>query len=90
MIDELSVKDHFCISSANVLLEQAYTCDNAPSTKMTAATTWLGIVTLLVIAIFMKRGFNGAIILGVLFATFISWIPNTQVSVINKHGFMLL
>ena len=73
-----------------MLLEQAYTCDNAPSTKMTAATTWLGIVTLLVIAIFMKRGFNGAIIIGVLFATFISWIPNTQVSVINKHGFMLL
>ena len=61
------------------LSADAYTCDNAPSTKMTAATTWLGIVTLLIMAIFMKRGFNGAIIIGVIFATIISWIPGTQV-----------
>ena len=61
------------------LSADAYTCDNAPSTKMTAATTWLGIVTLLIMAIFMKRGFNGAIIIGVIFATIISWIPSTQV-----------
>jgi len=62
------------------LSADAYTCDNAPSTKMTAATTWLGIVTLLMMAILMTRKFNGAIIVGVLFATFLSWIPNTQVS----------
>jgi len=62
------------------LSADAYTCDNAPSTKMTAATTWLGIVTLFIMAILYKRGLRGAIILGVIFATFISWIPDSQVS----------
>jgi len=62
------------------LTADAYTCDNAPSTKMTSATTWLGIVTFFLIGVLMKRGIRGAIIIGVIFATVISWIPDTLVS----------
>jgi len=58
----------------------AYTCDKWPGSKMTSATTWLGIVTFFIIGVLMKRRIHGAIIIGVLFATFISWIPDTKVS----------
>uniref|UniRef100_A0A7S0U1C1 Xanthine/uracil/vitamin C permease n=2 Tax=Hemiselmis andersenii TaxID=464988 RepID=A0A7S0U1C1_HEMAN len=58
----------------------AYTCDNNPGSQMTSATTWLGIMTLCIIGILMKRGIRGGIIIGILMATFISWIPNTLVS----------
>jgi AGZA family xanthine/uracil permease-like MFS transporter len=58
----------------------AYTCDGSPGSQMTSATTWLGIMTLCIIGILLKRGLRGAIIIGVLGATFLSWIPGTLVS----------
>mmetsp|Transcript_43044 Transcript_43044/g.107714 ORF Transcript_43044/g.107714 Transcript_43044/m.107714 type:complete len:683 (+) Transcript_43044:89-2137(+) len=58
----------------------AYTCDNSPGSQMTSATTWLGIMTLCIIGIMLKRGIRGGIIIGILGATFLSWIPGTLVS----------
>jgi len=58
----------------------AYTCDGNPGSVMTSATTWLGIMTLCIIGILLKRNIRGGIILGILGATFISWIPGTLVS----------
>jgi AGZA family xanthine/uracil permease-like MFS transporter len=69
-----------CPTIAGAVTADAYTCDNAPSTVLTSPTTWLGICTIFIIAILLKRGVRGAIITGVMFATFISWIPNTGVS----------
>lgn len=37
-------------------------------------------MTLFIIGILLKRNIKGAIIIGVMFATFLSWIPDTQVS----------
>jgi xanthine/uracil/vitamin C permease (AzgA family) len=36
---------------------------------------WLGVAGFLVIVILMARRVNGAIMMGILFTTFISWIP---------------
>ena len=43
--------------------------------KLHGAATWLGIAGLAIMVILMSRGFRGAIIVGVLFATIIAWIP---------------
>ncbi|KAL3161762.1 hypothetical protein ABBQ38_008857 [Trebouxia sp. C0009 RCD-2024] len=48
--------------------------------KMTAASTWLGLAGLAIIAVLMQRQVKGAIIVGLLFVTFISWIPNHAAS----------
>jgi len=63
------------------LTADAYTCDGmGVSEVMRSSTTWLGIMTLFIIGVLLKRNFRGGIIYGVLIATFISWIPGTLVS----------
>ena len=47
---------------------------------MTSSTTWLGLMTLMFISVLLLRGVKGAIIIGVMIATFISWLPDTRVS----------
>ena len=47
---------------------------------MTSSTTWLGLMALMFISVLLLRGVKGAIIIGVMIATFISWIPDTRVS----------
>lgn len=48
--------------------------------KMHSPTMWLGIAGFVVIVILMARRVNGAIMAGILFTTFISWIPNHRAS----------
>ncbi|GBF94236.1 adenine guanine permease [Raphidocelis subcapitata] len=43
--------------------------------RLHSATMWLGISGFLVIVVLMARRVNGAIMMGILFTTFISWIP---------------
>jgi AGZA family xanthine/uracil permease-like MFS transporter len=43
---------------------------------MRSATTWLGIAGGFLMVVLMGRNFKGAISIGILFVTFISWIPN--------------
>eukprot|EP00293_Proteomonas_sulcata_P003628 CAMPEP_0184327688 /NCGR_PEP_ID=MMETSP1049-20130417/143218_1 /TAXON_ID=77928 /ORGANISM="Proteomonas sulcata, Strain CCMP704" /LENGTH=662 /DNA_ID=CAMNT_0026649953 /DNA_START=20 /DNA_END=2008 /DNA_ORIENTATION=+ len=62
------------------LSADAYTCDNYPGSKMTSATTYLGIITVILIGVLLKRNIKGAIILGVAFACIISWFKNSKVS----------
>ena len=63
----------------NGLTADAYTCDNLGHT-MESATTWLGIFTVVLIALLLKRKVIGAVIIGVSFATIISWFKGTKVS----------
>ena len=48
--------------------------------QMESATLWLGLAGLAIMTILMSRGFRGSIIVGILFVTFISWIPGSAVS----------
>jgi len=57
----------------------AYTCDDLGG-QVTSATTWVGIVTLLVISVLLKRRVRGALIIGIGFATVICWFKGTKVS----------
>lgn len=57
----------------------AYTCD-VNGGQMESATTWIGIVTIALIAIMLKRKITGAIIIGMTFCTVISWFKGTKVS----------
>ncbi|KAI8469129.1 MAG: xanthine/uracil/vitamin C permease-like protein [Monoraphidium minutum] len=44
--------------------------------RLHSPTMWLGVAGFVVIVILMARRVNGAIMMGILFTTFISWIPN--------------
>lgn len=48
--------------------------------RMESATMWLGISGLLLIALAMRQRVRGAILVGILWVTFISWIPGSAVS----------
>lgn len=47
---------------------------------MHLATLWLGIAGITIMAMLMARKVKGAIMVGILFTTFISWIPGHQAS----------
>lgn len=57
----------------------AYTCDVLGG-QMTSATTWVGVVTLLMIAVLLKRRVPGALMIGIASATILSWFKGTKVS----------
>ncbi len=46
---------------------------------MQSATTWLGIAGGVLMVVAMGRNYKGALMIGILFVTFISWIPGHQV-----------
>eukprot|EP00878_Enallax_costatus_P028682 GHUV01031005.1.p1 GENE.GHUV01031005.1~~GHUV01031005.1.p1 ORF type:complete len:100 (-),score=15.55 GHUV01031005.1:527-826(-) len=48
--------------------------------RMHLATLWLGIAGITIMAMLMARKVKGAIMMGILFTTFISWIPGHQAS----------
>jgi hypothetical protein len=52
---------------------------HAAGRQMRSATTWLGIAGGFLMVLLMGRNFKGAISIGILFVTFISWIPNHEV-----------
>jgi AGZA family xanthine/uracil permease-like MFS transporter len=45
---------------------------------MRSATMWLGIMGGALMVLLMIRRFNAAILVGILFVTFISWIPTAS------------
>lgn len=47
---------------------------------------WLGIAGFVVIVVLMSRHVNGAIMLGILFTTLISWIPNHSASYLTAES----
>mmetsp|Transcript_41711 Transcript_41711/g.68625 ORF Transcript_41711/g.68625 Transcript_41711/m.68625 type:complete len:571 (-) Transcript_41711:158-1870(-) len=55
-------------------------CGCAPGTVLEGATTWLGIIGLLIILISMINKVKGGIMIGILFVSFVSWFRNTQVT----------
>jgi len=62
----------------------SYTCDVLGG-RMQSATTWLGIATLWFIAVLLKRDVPGAIIIGIVIATGISWFKGTYVSYFEDY-----
>jgi AGZA family xanthine/uracil permease-like MFS transporter len=66
----------------------SYTCDVLGG-KMESATTWLGISMVFLIAILLKRGISYAVIVGVTFATALSWFKNTNVSYFEDYVYPL-
>ena len=53
---------------------------------MQSATMWLGISGLLIIAFCTLLDIKGATMIGVLWVTFISWIPGTEVSYFGEDS----
>ena len=51
---------------------------------MESATMWLGISGLLLIALAMRQRVRGAMLVGILWVTFISWIPGSAVSFLGS------
>jgi AGZA family xanthine/uracil permease-like MFS transporter len=54
--------------------------------RLHLATLWLGVVGLLVMVMLMARRSKGAIMFGILFTTFISWIPGHQASYLGANS----
>ncbi|KAK9803822.1 hypothetical protein WJX73_003626 [Symbiochloris irregularis] len=54
--------------------------------KMTSATTWLGLAGLTVMTVLMHRGWKGSVITGILFVTFIAWIPGHGASYLGSRS----
>jgi AGZA family xanthine/uracil permease-like MFS transporter len=71
--DDACALDGVCITS------DAYTCDVLGG-RMTSATTWLGIVGLLLMVSLLAYKKSSGIIVGILFVTFVSWFRNTAVT----------
>lgn len=63
-----------------------YACASAG--VMRSPTMWLGICSGLLMAILMAKNIKGAMIIGILFATIISWIPTStnQAAYIGKYS----
>jgi AGZA family xanthine/uracil permease-like MFS transporter len=53
---------------------------------MKSATTWLGIVGGIAMVLAMSKGVRGAVMIGILFVTFISWIPNHSASYLGANS----
>ncbi|PNW81797.1 hypothetical protein CHLRE_06g260700v5 [Chlamydomonas reinhardtii] len=54
--------------------------------KMRSASLWLGICGGILMVLLMARGFRGAIMVAILFVTFISWIPNHDASYLGASS----
>jgi adenine/guanine/hypoxanthine permease len=66
-------------NTTNCVTSDAYTCDNLGGI-MTSATTWMGILGLMIILIFMAYKWRSAMIVGIGFVTIVSWFRNTAVT----------
>ncbi|KAK9847251.1 hypothetical protein WJX84_005524 [Apatococcus fuscideae] len=64
----------------------AYYCNGQ---KMHSATMWLGISGFIIMCVLMSRGFKGAVIVGILFVTFIAWIPGHAASWLGTKSQLL-
>eukprot|EP00804_Cyclotella_cryptica_P013216 CCRYP_007006-RA/>CCRYP_007006-RA protein AED:0.31 eAED:0.31 QI:219/0.75/0.6/1/0.75/0.6/5/178/607 len=71
--------DDACAQAGVCVTSDAYTCDVLGG-RMTSATTWLGIVGLLLMVTMLAYKKSSGIIAGILFVTFVSWFRNTAVT----------
>jgi AGZA family xanthine/uracil permease-like MFS transporter len=71
--------DDACQNDGICVFSDAYTCD-VLGTPMTSATTWLGLLGMMIMAIMLAYKRNSGIIVGILFVTIISWFRNTPVT----------
>lgn len=54
--------------------------------KMRSPSLWLGIMGGMLMVMLMARGFRGAIMIAILFVTFISWIPGHEATFLGKES----
>ncbi|KXZ42888.1 hypothetical protein GPECTOR_112g258 [Gonium pectorale] len=54
--------------------------------KMRSASLWLGIVGGLLMVLLMARGFRAAIMIAILFVTFVSWVPGHEASYLGASS----
>jgi len=66
--EQTSVGDQFCHCRAG---------------KMSAGTVWLGIAGFVIMSALIQKKWRGSIIIGILFVTFISWIPGHSASMFD-------
>jgi len=71
--------DDACANEGICVVSGAYTCDVLGG-KMTSATTYIGLIGMMIMAIMIAYKRNSGIIVGVLFVTIISWFRNTLVT----------
>lgn len=86
-----TIKDTSTICSADNLANPNvgpaspnYACVN--QMKMRSASMWLGIMGGVLMVLLMARGFRGAIMIAILFVTFISWIPDHEASYLGASS----
>jgi AGZA family xanthine/uracil permease-like MFS transporter len=53
---------------------------------MKSATTWLGIMGGVAMVLALSKGVRGAVMVGILFVTFISWIPDHKASYLGANS----
>ncbi|GLI63103.1 hypothetical protein VaNZ11_006007 [Volvox africanus] len=61
-----------------------YACIN--NMRMRSASMWLGIMGGVLMVLLMARGFRGAIVIAILFVTFISWIPGHEATFLGAES----
>ena len=71
--------DDACALDGICIVSDSYTCDVLGG-KMTSATSWLGMLGLLIIVVLLAYRKRSGIIVGILFVTIISWFRDTAVS----------
>lgn len=71
--------DDACANEGICVVSDTYTCDVLGG-KMLSATTWIGILGMMIMAVMIAYKKNAGIIVGILFVTVISWFRNTAVS----------
>jgi len=71
--------DEDCATLGICVTSDAYTCDVLGG-KMTSGTTWIGLLGMMIMALFMAYKVNSGIIVGILFVTIVSWFRNTAVT----------
>ena len=71
--------DDACAIDGICVISDSYTCDVLGG-RMWSATTWVGIVGMLIMAIMLAYKKNSGIIVGIIFVTVISWFRNSAIT----------
>lgn len=71
--------DDACANDGICVISDSYTCDVLGG-RMWSATTWVGIVGMLIMAIMLAYKRNSGIIVGIVFVTVISWFRNSAIT----------
>lgn len=71
--ESCAANSDFCVIS------DAYTCDEEGGI-MSSPTTWVGIMGMMIMLVFLAYKWNSAFVIGISFVTFISWFRNTSIT----------